>query len=62
MSLRWDYLEEDLATTLQWPFGIPHPLEPPTEPHENFLVVRQLPEKNLHHAAEALGHAVVGAW
>lgn len=47
--------------TLRWPFGIPHPLEPPAELHENFLVVRQLPEKNLHHAVEALGHVVIGA-
>ena len=60
--LRWDYLEEDLATTLPWPFGILHALEPPAELHENFLVIWQLPEKNLRHAAEALGHAIIGAW
>lgn len=60
--LQWDYLEEDLAKTWRWPFGIPHPLEPPTELHKNFLVILQLTEKSLHHAVEALGHAALGAW
>ena len=59
--MRWDYLEEDLAKTRRGLVGILRLLEPPTGLHENLLVVLQLSEKSLHHAAEALGHAVVGA-
>ena len=58
----WDYLAKGYAKTQKWPSGILHPLEPPTWLHKRLLVVLQLPEKSILHAAEALDYHLAGAW